>query len=866
MKRLVWLALLLASESIARSTWSAEILRLTPENWSAVPAGKEVDAIYGDYLVRNDKVVAIIADPVPSRNANVSVQNVQGAVTDFTLREANNDQLTAFLAQGQRWHQNVFEHDPAATQAAIIVGRVRDVRLRVRREPTSADPVEVVTDYSLRDGDAFLRATTRHRNTGDAPFQKTVSDKMRCDLTFTQITAADSHAIIFYDKWFRAAYGVVRREGTIHARGSTATLWGPNNGVWLDYPDHLVGDDRQSTTIAPGQEIVLDRYLIMGRHPAKIEREAERLLRRGARQVRVLVKSQGRSVEGAELIVQKDEITVTEASTDSGGQAVLSLPPGEYRLTVSQMGRATRQTILRTGDRQPLRVEMGPRAAVSFDITDESGRPSPCKAQFLGADGTPDPELGPIQRANGCRNLYMFAHGKYVAPLPPGRYHVILSRGPEYDAVYRDLDLKAGQTATIAAQFRRVVNSAGWIAADFHNHTSESGDNVSDPDGRLVSMAAEGVEFAVSSEHNRIQSFRPRIRSLGLESLLATADGVELSGRPGPGPLNHQNAFPLRPKPGLQDGGAPQTHNDPAIQIERLFNLDDWSEKLVQQNHPDIGWLYFDKDGDGRLDGGFGTAPFTHVMEVRLEPTQFLNMKPEAGRSGKKNRFFEWLQMLNQGFRLYGTTNSDSHSCFNESGRNRNYVRSRTDDPARIDEVDVMREAKKGHLVMSNGPFMEVTLNGALPGDVIAAEDREVLYVRVQCANWQSIDRIQVLINGRPDPELNFMRSKHPELFTEGAVQFEHSFEIHLAADAHVIVAAVGEQTPVALVMGKEADAPFAISNPIFVDVDGNGFDVNKDTLDAPLPVKQDRAQKNEDDQGDEQAVSRRPAAPSKNN
>jgi hypothetical protein len=35
-----------------------------------------------------------------------------------------------------------------------------------------------------------------------------------------------------------------------------------------------------------------------------------------------------------------------------------------------------------------------------------------------------------------------------------------------------------------------------------------------------------------------------------------------------------------------------------------------------------------------------------------------------------------------------------------------------------------------------------------------------------------------------------------------------------------------------------EKDKPCAVSNPIFVDVDGNGFKANKDTLDAPLPVK----------------------------
>jgi hypothetical protein len=35
-----------------------------------------------------------------------------------------------------------------------------------------------------------------------------------------------------------------------------------------------------------------------------------------------------------------------------------------------------------------------------------------------------------------------------------------------------------------------------------------------------------------------------------------------------------------------------------------------------------------------------------------------------------------------------------------------------------------------------------------------------------------------------------------------------------------------------------ENDKPTAVSNPIFVEVDGGGFRPNKDTLGAPLPVK----------------------------
>jgi hypothetical protein len=52
-------------------------------------------------------------------------------------------------------------------------------------------------------------------------------------------------------------------------------------------------------------------------------------------------------------------------------------------------------------------------------------------------------------------------------------------------------------------------------------------------------------------------------------------------------------------------------------------------------------------------------------------------------------------------------------------------------------------------------------------------------------------------------------------------------------------VAAIGERSKLGPVMGPEhaADLPVAVSNPIFVDVDGGGFKPNRDTL-GELPTK----------------------------
>ena len=79
------------------STFAAEVVQLTAENWRTLaPQGKEADWIYGDYVLRNDVVTAVVAQPIQTRNANMTVRNVAGAIVDFTFRHRPNDQLSCY--------------------------------------------------------------------------------------------------------------------------------------------------------------------------------------------------------------------------------------------------------------------------------------------------------------------------------------------------------------------------------------------------------------------------------------------------------------------------------------------------------------------------------------------------------------------------------------------------------------------------------------------------------------------------------------------------------------------------------------------------------------------------------------------------
>ena len=239
------------------------------------------------------------------------------------------------------------------------------------------------------------------------------------------------------------------------------------------------------------------------------------------------------------------------------------------------------------------------------------------------------------------------AAGRFEQAIEPGRYQAIISHGPEYDAVMREIEVSAGHLVALEVSLHRSVDTHGWISADFHGHSSPSGDNVSSQRGRVLNLLAEHIEFAPCTEHNRIDTYVDDLQELQATAALATCTGMELTGSPLP--INHQNAFPLHRHEHYQDGGGPDTDSDPVKQIERLALWDNSSNKLVQSNHPNIPQILGDADLNGVADDGFrGMLGWMDVIEVHPPEGIFtpppLNFAPQEK---KQNPIFYWLQLLN---------------------------------------------------------------------------------------------------------------------------------------------------------------------------------------------------------------------------
>ena len=807
------------------------VRELSAENWNAlVPQGKEVDAIYGDTTLQNQYVKAVIAQPVATRNANMTVRNIGGCLIDLVHKDAESDQLSAFY--------------PGRRAYAFSELKTGDGSVTVSAEGSDSKAAYSVT-WSLARDAKFLTAKSVWTNTTKADLTLTLEDDVRADGGKEDMvkSPAGTHDLFWvHDIFWRQAYG-------IHAPGYRIRVNGNARESVLVYEPM----DGKPVVLKPGENYELVRHIFVNRDLPNVMADYEESIGKGEslRLMDLPVLAKGRLVPNARVALSLGDVSRGTLVTRDVGLAVVRLPQGEYKATVSVAGRelkAQTYTVSETGV-EPIHVDHLPLGSAYVKVTDVEGRDIPAKLQFKGKGETPTPNWAPETGEHLVKNLAYTANGVMEVSLEAGEYELTVSRGSEYHADYRTLKIADGNTTHVSVKLARAVETPGWISADFHSHSSPSGDNTSSQLGRVLNLIGEHIEFAPCTEHNRISTYEHHLTQLRAKAFMATVSGMELTGTPLP--LNHQNVFPLILKPRTQDGGAPVTDASPETQMERIAAWDNNSVKLIQQNHPDLGWLFYDRDGNKTPDEGYSRSfGLMNVMEIHpidplLKPSQF---EVRDGKTIGNQTALNWLQLLNQGFRIYGVVNTDSHYNFHGSGGLKLWIKSSTDDPANINSDEMRDASREGHLIMSNGPYLEATFTESgtnqapvISGQDLVAKSKKVsAKIRVQCPNWLDVDTVIVLVNGRRSNKLTFSRDTHPDMFGKDVVKFDHTVDVELTEDAHLVVL-TGHRTQVlGDIMGPMwgTQHPTALSNPVFVDIAGDGFTANKDTLDIPLPVK----------------------------
>jgi hypothetical protein len=428
-----------------------------------------------------------------------------------------------------------------------------------------------------------------------------------------------------------------------------------------------------------------------------------------------------------------------------------------------------------------------PKARLHVRVTDTTGRGIEARLRLEGRWLTATPALGPVHDAAGAGDTVLVPPDGRAIELERGSYRAIASRGPEWSLATREIDIDAARAHELVLVLRRERSIAGYVPCDLHLHSEGSPDSRVSFDDRLLSIAAEGIEVAVISEHNRVVDLRERASARGLTTLV----GVEVTTwEPA---FGHFNVYPVPHHPSRADGGAPRhLGTSPADLFRAAHALGD--DTLVQVNHPrlDDAIGYFDAyppDDPERAVFGFDAIEVWNGYEI--------DRPVDADRN-----FHEWLGLLARGLRVTATASSDSHDLSEHiAGYPRTYARA-----SDSSEVSIAAAIRRGAAFVTSGPLLDVSIGDRGPGDEVDADGVVRVAIAVDAPEYARELDLEVYL-GRArvyDEELAMDR---------GRARREIDLEVHEAAPLVVRVTgplSTTERLP-------QPIYPAAFSNPIWL-------------------------------------------------
>ena len=454
---------------------------------------------------------------------------------------------------------------------------------------------------------------------------------------------------------------------------------------------------------------------------------------------------------------------------------------------------------------QPIRLMLKPEGGLSFDVRDtRTGDPMPCKLTLVGVEGTPDPEFTRIDigRQEGdsltAYNRILSLTGIGVVHVPLGTYDVTVSRGPEWEInVVHKLKITP-KGAFVVARLAHVVESEGWVSADFHVHASPSPDSRVPMHDRIYEFVADDVQMIVSTDHNVISDYDPIIRELNAGRFIASAVGDEMT----TASWGHFGAFPLPRELERAGQGATLVHGRNPVDFFRDVR-NSAPDAIIDVHHP-------------RIDNEIGYFDVGHFDAVEV-----MNGYQDPVRKSVDKIIDDWFSLLNHGHIVTATGNSDTHHLtYNIGGYPRNYVRVQDDRPQFLTAKQVATAVRNHHSFFTTGPFVRVSIGTGTIGDLVAAPGGAALAdIEVQAAPWISVDRVTLYVNGREAKRWPVAESTQP-------VRFHEKVAVTSAQSDGYVVVRVDGSRPLTPVVGdgrRFTVYPLALTNPIFLDTDGDG-------------------------------------------
>jgi hypothetical protein len=211
-----------------------------------------------------------------------------------------------------------------------------------------------------------------------------------------------------------------------------------------------------------------------------------------------------------------------------------------------------------------------------------------------------------------------------------------------------------------------------------------------------------------------------------------------------------------------------------------------------------------------------GLSPDAAMWSWDFDGIEVMNGHGDPFADGNR-RFDNWQSFLNAGESVIAVGASDDHGG-GGTGFPRTYFESPTDDPTALEEGDLVAAYLEGRAIVSAGAFARVYVGDAGVGDTVTDTDSAIdLDVHIEALPEADVTHFIVFANC---DEVLSVAATDPD----GVVKFSDTVEVVVAGDAHITVAAFGlNYLPDGLPQYDATRTPRALTNPIYIDGDGDG-------------------------------------------
>ncbi len=378
-------------------------------------------------------------------------------------------------------------------------------------------------------------------------------------------------------------------------------------------------------------------------------------------------------------------------------------------------------------------------AALDIRVTDwDSGRPIPARLTIVNERGVLMPiTASPSSKLAIRPGVAYTPDGLARLIVRPDKYTIYATRGFEYGVARLTVTVDEGETRPIALTIRREVPTPGLVACDTHVHTlTHSGHGDALLEERLVTLAGEGIELPVATDHDHFTDYSETARRLGLQTTFTPVAGDEVTTRHG-----HFNAFPFITSEKVPNSRL--THWPDLMRQIRAGSTD----RVIVLNHPRDEHSGFRPFGPENFNPAVGVLRDGGTMPV--DAIELVNSG--AMQSDPMQPVRDWFAIWNHGQEPTAVGASDSHDVSRYIvGQARTYIACPDDKPGSIDVSTACQSLRQGRAVVSLGLLARLTVDEKFgPGDLATGVGEQIrVAVTVLGPSWVRCDRVELFANG----------------------------------------------------------------------------------------------------------------------